>query len=104
MASKYCSMCAHLLPPASFLPGPSHPKRKPFSTCITCRAVDRGRDRSNRKKRKALQSLDPNVPSKRPALARTKPAEAPLTPPPHVRRSEMRLEPSIYPPPPPVSL
>src|SRR6266536_299574 len=100
MASKRCSKCARLLPPSSFLTGPSHPKSKPFSTCITCRAVDR----SNRKKRNALQSLDPNVPSKRPALTRTKPAEAPPLPPPHARRSEMLLEPSIYPLPPPESL
>ena len=53
-------------------------------------------------KRKALEPLDPNVPSKRPAIARTKPTEAPPIPPPHIQ-SETRPESSICPLPPPES-
>jgi hypothetical protein len=46
-------------------------------------------------KRKALESLDPNVPSKRPIITRAKPIEAPLISSPPIQ-SETRLEPSIY--------
>src|SRR5437016_3876108 len=97
MASKYCTTCyqRRLLP--SFLADTSNPEGKFLNTCIKCRAR-----RKRSYKRKALQPLDPNVPSKRPAIANTKPTEAPLIPLPYVR-SKTRPEPSIHPLPPPES-
>ena len=50
----------------------------------------------------ALEPLDPNVSSKRPATAYLKPTKVPLTPPPYIQ-SETRLEPSIRPLPSPES-
>jgi hypothetical protein len=73
MASKCCSRCANTLPLSSFLADPSNPKSKIRLTCIKCRTENRGA--RGRMKRKALESLDPNVPSKRPAITRTKPTE-----------------------------
>jgi len=91
--SKFYSSCyqSRLFP--SFLKDPSNSESKILKTCITCRT----RTIQSRNKRKALQPLDPNIPSKRPAIANTRPIEAPLIPPPHVR-SETRLESSIHPP------
>jgi hypothetical protein len=97
MASKCCERCAHTLPFSLFLIDPSSPESKSLSGCATCRAAD-----AARKKRKALTLLDPNVPSKRPAITRTKPAEAPPISPPHLR-SKTRPESSISPLPPPES-
>src|ERR1700712_5204837 len=77
MASKYCSNCPYKQLLSSFLADPSNPRSKILSTCIKCRARDRARY-----KRKALQPLDSNAPSKRPATARTKPTEAPSIRPP----------------------
>src|ERR1700729_814685 len=74
MASKCCSRCAHTLPLSSFLKDPSNPQSKSLATCTTCRTRAQGR------KRKALQSLDPNVPSKRPAIACPEPTDAPSIP------------------------
>src|SRR5438045_703890 len=86
MASKCCSKCAHTLPLSSFLADPSNPGSKIRITCIKCRSQERAR-----LKRKALEPLDPNVPSKRPTISRAKPTEAPSIPPPHVQ-SETRPE------------
>jgi hypothetical protein len=55
--------------------------------------------RANRNKRKALQPLDANIPSKRPATARTKPTQAPFISPPQIY-SEIHPEPLICPLPP----
>jgi hypothetical protein len=93
MASKCCSRCANTHPLYSFLADPSNPKSKIRLTCVKCRTENSGA--KARMKRKALESLDPNVPSKRPVITRTKPTEAPLIPPPPIQ-SETRLEPSIY--------
>jgi hypothetical protein len=92
MASKCCSRCANTHPLYSFLADPSNPKSKIRLTCVKCRTENSGA--KARMKRKALESLDPNVPSKRPVITRTKPTEAPLIPPPPIQ-SETRLEPSI---------
>ena len=76
MESKYCSTCPNKRLLASFLKDASaNPGSKVFATCIPCREKS--------KKRRALQPLDPNRPSKRPNLAR------PLF--------EARTEPSILP-------
>jgi hypothetical protein len=63
MDSKYCSKCAHKLLLSSFLKDASaDPSSKVFATCIPCR------DKS--KKRRALQPLDTNRPSKRADISR----------------------------------
>jgi hypothetical protein len=92
MASKCCSKCARTLPLSSFLVDPSDVKSLIRVNCDKCR----GYGKKSWYKRMALQPLDPNVSSKRPATAYTRPVDAPPTPPPHVR-SKIRLEPSIYP-------
>src|SRR5271163_1666287 len=82
MDSKYCSGCLQKLLLSSFLADASaNPGSKVFATCTPCR------DRRSKTKRKALQPLDPNVPSKRrargppKALARPEPVIAPPNPP-----------------------
>jgi hypothetical protein len=94
MASKCCSTCAHTLPLSSFLADPSNSKSKIRVTCIKCRDLCR----KSWLKRKALQPLDPNVPSKRRRTARTEPTHTPSISPPHIP-SETRPQTSICPPP-----
>jgi hypothetical protein len=94
MAPKCCSKCAHTFPLTSFLKDPSNPKSKSLSFCIQCRT--KATASFHKCKRKALKPLEPNIPSKRPAIANTKPRGAPSIPPPLIR-SATRLEPSICP-------
>jgi hypothetical protein len=89
-----CSRCTNTLPLSSFLADPSNPKSKTRMTCIKCPTENPGA--RGRMKRKALESLDSNVPSKRPAITRSKPTESPPIPLPYIQ-SETRLE-----PPPPI--
>jgi hypothetical protein len=89
MPSKCCSKCAHTLPLSSFLKDLSDPKSRSLLLCSKCRA----QAITNRNKRKALQSIDPNITSKRPAIGRTKHTEDPLIPP--QIPSETRLQASI---------
>jgi hypothetical protein len=97
MASKCCSKCAHTFLLSSFLADPSDSKSKIRKTCIKCRAKAQ-----ETYKRKALEPLDPNIPSKRPTIGRTMPTEAPSIP--LLRlRSETRPESSIRPVPLPES-
>jgi hypothetical protein len=99
MASKFCSACTQKLILSSFLTDPFNSSSKIRATCISCRNRQaRGRD----KKRKALQSLDPNISSKRPTICRAKPTKAPSIPPPYTR-SETCPESSIRPLPSPES-
>ena len=98
MESKCCSKCAHTLPISSFLTDPSNPKNKICVTCIKCR----GQDKKCWLKRKALQALNPNIPSKRPAIGHTKPRDTPLNPPPYIL-SKTHPEFLICPLPPPES-
>src|SRR3982074_1416967 len=91
MASKCCSKCANTFFLSSFLKDPSNPKSRVFQLCVKCRA----QATSHRNKRKALQPLDANIPSKRPAAARTKPTEAPFIPP--QIYSKIHPKPSICP-------
>ena len=58
MDSKYCSGCIRKLPLSCF---PTNASGKVLATCTSCRSAQA---KSN-KKRKALQELDPNLPSKR---------------------------------------
>ena len=76
MASKCYSKCARTLPLSSFLVDPFDAKSQIRVTCDKCR----GYGRKSWHKRMALQPLDPNVSSKRPATACTKPTVAPLIP------------------------
>jgi hypothetical protein len=92
MASKCCSRCANTVLLSSFLKDPSNPKSRVFQLCAKCRA----QAAVLRNKRKALQPLDANIPSKRPAAARTKPTEAPFIPPPQIY-AEIHPEPLICP-------
>lgn len=88
MDSKYCSQCLQKLPPSSFLANAAaDPGSKVFKTCIACR----GKSRS---KRKALQPLHPNIPSKR-RVIRPVEVERSIPPP---KPAESRLESSILPP------
>lgn len=96
MDSKCCAKCAHTLPLSSFLKDPSNPKSKSFKFCIKCRTQHRAANTTSKNKRKALQLVDPNILSKRPATARSKPTEAPSIPLPHIL-SEPRPEPPICP-------
>ena len=96
MASKYCAHCIQKLLLPSFLADPCDPKSKTLTTCINCRAR-----RWEKKKRKALEPLDPNIPSKRPKIGCTKPTKAPLIPL-HIQ-PETRPESSIRPLPSPES-
>jgi hypothetical protein len=89
MASKCCSKCAYTLPLSSFLKDLSDPKSRSLLYCIKCRA----QATANRNKRKALQSIDPNITSKKPAITRTKSTEDSLIP--HIL-SETRPQASIY--------
>jgi hypothetical protein len=70
MDSKYCSGCIRKLPLSCF---PTNASGKVLATCTSCRSAQA---KSN-KKRKALQELDPNLPSKRCA---TGPKRATTTP------------------------
>jgi hypothetical protein len=77
MESKYCSACAQKRVLSCFLKNPSaNPGTKIFSTCIPCREKS--------KKRRVLQPLDTNRPSKRPVISRplfetpTKPSILPI--------------------------
>ncbi|PMD28775.1 hypothetical protein L207DRAFT_570230 [Hyaloscypha variabilis F] len=72
MESKCCSVCAQKRVLSCFLKNPSaNPGTKVFSTCIPCR--------DKAKKRRALQPLDANRPSKRPDVSRPL-FEAPTNP------------------------
>jgi hypothetical protein len=70
MDSKYCSGCIRKLPLSCF---PTNASGKVLATCTSRRSAQA---KSN-KKRKALQELDPNLPSKRRA---TRPGRATTTP------------------------
>jgi hypothetical protein len=98
MDSKFCSSCYQKRLITSFFKDPSNSKSKVLKTCTMCRSSTL----RSQNKRKALQPLAPNVPSKRPAIARTKPAEAPSIPPPYIQ-SETHIEAPICPPPLPAS-
>ena len=87
MASKCCSKCARTLPLSSFLADPSDAKSQIRVNCNKCR----GYGRKSWYKRMALEPLDPNVSSKRPATAHLKPIKVPPTPFPYIQ-SEIRLE------------
>jgi hypothetical protein len=96
MALKYCSACIKKLLLSSFLASASADLgSKVFRTCIPCQ--------DQYKKRKALQSLDPNIPSKRRARGPLKafPRPEPVIAPPNPPRS--RLEATILSPNPPES-
>ena len=81
ISSKYCSSCAQKRLLSCFLSDASNPESKVLATCALCRAS------KARSKRKALQPLDPNVPSKRrargppKALPHLEPVMAPPNPP-----------------------
>src|SRR5882757_5457554 len=96
MDSKCCAKCAHTLSLSSFLKDPSNIKSKSLKLCIKCRTQQRAANTTSKNKRRALQSVDPNIPSKRPATARSEPMEAPSIPLPHIL-SEPRPEPPICP-------
>jgi hypothetical protein len=92
MESRYCSSCFQSCLLSCFLLNVStKPGSKVFKTCIACRV-----SQQKSKKRKALQPLDPNIPSKRPAISCPKPTKAPLIPPPYIQ-SKTRLESLICP-------
>jgi len=76
MTLKFCSKCAYKLLLSSSLADPLDPKSKTRSTCIKCGV----QDLASKNKRKALKSLDPNIPSTRRTIARVEPTEAPSTP------------------------
>ena len=93
MDAKYCSQCVQKLPISSFLANAfANLGTKVFSTCITCRARS--------KKRRALQPLDPNIPSKRRAKIPTR-SDPPIPP---TIPVESPPESSILPPPPELCL
>jgi hypothetical protein len=60
MSSKYCSSCAQKRLLSCFLLDDSNPVSKVLATCASCRAT-----KARSSKRKALQPIDPNAPSKR---------------------------------------
>ena len=81
ISSKYCGRCAYHLPLSSFLrdvlTDATDPTARVYATCIPCRATA---DRS-RRKRSALQALDPNIqPAKRVRCSKTGPQGTTLCP------------------------
>src|SRR5271167_397047 len=59
MDTRFCSICVKKLSPPFFLRDASSlPNSKVFATCYTCREKANMR---NKKKRRALQEIDPNI-------------------------------------------
>ena len=84
-------MCGQQRLLSFFLKDPSDLNSRSLKTCANCRASTA----RSIKKRKALGPIDPNIPSKRPTIARAKPVKAPSIPPPQIQ-SVIRPEPAIY--------
>ena len=81
MSSKCCCQCAHHLPLSSFLKDvltdATDPTARVYATCIPCRA----KATESRKKRAALQALDPNIrPTKHVRYSKAGPQDTPLGP------------------------
>ena len=59
MDTRFCSVCVKKLSPPFFLQDASSlPKSKVFATCYLCREKA---NMQNKKKRSALQEIDPNI-------------------------------------------
>jgi hypothetical protein len=114
MSSKCCSNCGQTRLLSAFLSDPSNPASKELKTCGPCRvsiAKSREKLRGEKKKRKALQPLDPNISAKKRALSPAKtlarpalilPPLPPPPPPPPRPEPSIRIPtlPPILPPPP----
>lgn len=81
MPSQCCTGCAHHLPLTSFLKDtltdPTDPTARVYRLCLPCRTTAT----NSKKRRAALQALDPNIqPPKRVRRPRTRPQAVPLCP------------------------
>ncbi len=114
MDTRYCSVCVKKLTPLFFLQDTSSlPSSKVFATCYICREKANLR---NKKKRSALQEIDPNIgppPAQRRATSTSRVSFSPsvinhglippgnplLHPPPAVQRPVPWVQPPLPPPP-----
>ena len=79
MALRYCSRCIQKLAPPFFLKDASSlPSSKVFATCYVCREKGR-RMLQNKKKRPALQEIDPNIGPPSARRRATSTSQTPLT-------------------------
>ena len=103
MDTRFCSICVKKLSPPFFLRDASSlPNSKVFATCYTCREKANMR---NKKKRRALQEIDPNIgppPAQRRATSISRAPFRPSTinqrPIPPVRAPVSPVQPSRPPP------
>lgn len=106
MSSKYCSSCIQKLPLSRFLKDPlAGPTSRVYSTCIQCR----GKTKASKRKRTALQALDPNI-QRAKRVRRSDTAPQPTIPAPQLHPPQLpQLEPLPHspteprPPPAPVT-